>query len=63
MLGYGLLTVKIDDFNVNKEPNKSSKYPVNLINASNEMSQKIFQLWKEIKPDHVVIEQTVKRSQ
>jgi Holliday junction resolvasome RuvABC endonuclease subunit len=57
---YGLLTVKIEDFNVQKEPNKSPFYPNNILKASKELCFQIRDLITKVKPDLIVIEQTVK---
>jgi len=57
---YGLLCVKLVDFDVNKRPEKSDSYPFNIVQAANDMANKIFDLCKDKYPDLVVIENTVR---
>ena len=57
---YGLIKVEIVNFNVNDFPNLVPEYPINLINAANEMADKIEGLVLLKKPDSIVIENTVK---
>ena len=52
--------VLIDDFNVNKEPNKSPKYPQNIINGARAVAALVQKLIEDKSPDHIVIENTVK---
>jgi len=52
--------VYIEDFNVNKHPNKSNKYPQNIVNAINEIIVKIDEKYLEFKPEIIVIEGSVK---
>lgn len=61
---YGLIRVKVEDFNVNSKPGpeKSPKYPWNIMDAANGMGQKILELTSEHIPDTIVIENTVKGS-
>lgn len=48
------------DFNVNDEPNKSPLYPHNLVEAAEEIACRILNLVNELKPDRIVVENTVK---
>jgi hypothetical protein len=50
----------IEDFNVNNNPNKSNKYPLNIINAINQIVQNINEKYLEYKPDIILIEGSVK---
>jgi hypothetical protein len=52
--------VKVEDFNVNKDPQKSPKYPWNIMDAAEAMSRLMADLVAEHKPDYVVIENTNK---
>lgn len=60
LVEYGLLRVKVMDFNVNLDPNKSGLYPFNIVDAANEMGHKVASLFLRIKPNEVIIENTVK---
>ena len=52
--------VFIEDFNVNKEPQKSLKYPWNIIDAADKVAKDILFLYGEHHPDIIVVENTVK---
>jgi hypothetical protein len=52
--------IALEDFNVNKDPDKSPKYPWNIIDAAESMAQSILALYSDHKPDVIVIENTVK---
>lgn len=52
--------VLIDDFNVNKDPNKSSKYPYNIMDAADKVAKQVQDLIVNKIPDHIVIENSVK---
>jgi hypothetical protein len=52
--------VFIEDFNVNKEPQKSSAYPWNIIDAADQVSRSILALYNEHLPDVLVLEDTNK---
>lgn len=57
---YGSSKIEIEDFNVNGYPNKSPKYPKNIIEAAENVALSVkhtVDLWK---PDIIVIENTVK---
>jgi len=56
----GTEKVFVDDFNVNAEPNRSPKYPFNIIDAAAEVAAQALALLDEHAPDRVVIENTVK---
>lgn len=60
LLEFGLLRVEVDGFNVNDHPEKSRKYPKNIFDAANKMAGLIKELVEKLKPDHIVIENTVK---
>jgi hypothetical protein len=60
LLEYGLIRVEVKDFNVNKDVNKSPLYPYNLLDAANEMGQRLLDIVLKIEPDKIVIENTVK---
>ncbi len=59
-LEYGLIQVKVDDFNVNDFPDHSPKYPYNIIDAANSLASQVMELVRLKKPDSIVIENTVK---
>jgi Holliday junction resolvasome RuvABC endonuclease subunit len=52
--------ISIRDFNVNAHPEKSPSYPRNIMDAAHELAKLVTQKIAEIKPDHIVIENTVK---
>jgi hypothetical protein len=52
--------IAIEDFNVNKDPDKSPLYPWNIIDAADTMAQSMLALYSEHKPDVIIIENTVK---
>lgn len=52
--------VFIEDFNVNKEPQKSPKYPWNIIDAADKVAKDILGLYSQWMPDVIVIEDTNK---
>ena len=52
--------VFVKDFNVNKEPQKSSEYPWNIIDAADEVAKSILALYSDVKPDVMVLEDTNK---
>lgn len=60
LVSFGNIFTEVKDFNVNKNPNLSPLYPLNILNASEDMGEKIFQLWLDYRPDVVVIENSVK---
>jgi D-alanyl-D-alanine carboxypeptidase len=60
LIDYGLIRVEIKDFNVNKDVNKSPEYPYNLLDAANEMGQRLLDIVLKTQPDKIVIENTVK---
>lgn len=57
---YGTLVSKAEDFNVNNYPEKSKKYPYNIVNAANEMGSQVDTLVQKYKPDWIIIENTVR---
>jgi hypothetical protein len=57
---FGLLRVEVEDFNVNDYPERSPKYPLNMLHAANEMAAKLAELCRSVGPDIVVVENTVK---
>lgn len=59
-IDIGLLNTKIVNFNVQAEPNKVPEYPYNLVDAANDIAIKVSELAKDIGPDIIVIENTVK---
>lgn len=61
LLESGALTpVSVEDFNVNKDPQKSPKYPQNVMFAAYEVATGVLALAVEKHPDYVVIENTNK---
>jgi hypothetical protein len=58
----GALTpVKIEDFNVNKDPQKSPKYPYNIVRGAQQITAQVLELVRKCgKLDVVVIENTNK---
>lgn len=57
----GALTpVKIEDFNVNKDPQKSPKYPYNIIDGAEDVARILMGKVNETRPDKIVIENTNK---
>lgn len=60
LLSYGEINSPVADFNVNKDPNKSVKYPLNILLASKLMTSKIKEKIDEFDPHIVVCEQTVR---
>lgn len=57
---FGLLNVEVEDFNIHQGPEKSPKYPLNVYKAAEDMALLIVDKIKELHPDKVVIENTVK---
>jgi hypothetical protein len=57
---WGRIDVPIEDFNVNKDPNKSPLYPYNLLDSARNIAESVMQLIQQKQPTHVVIENTVK---
>lgn len=61
LLDYGNDSFKIEDFNVNNYPNRSPKYPYNLVDAVEEVSDYIYNVYQsEENIDYIVIENTVR---
>lgn len=61
LIDYGRLAkVEIEDFNVNDYPNKSPKYPKNIIIAAETVADQVMILVNKVKPDKIVIENSVK---
>lgn len=60
LIDYGTIVVKVEDFNVNNNPELSIKYPYNMVDAANQMANKIADLVRRSCPTHIVIENTVK---
>lgn len=62
LLDFNKITVKVENFNPNSKPppDKHPSYPKNIADASDLMASKIKDLILEVKPDHIVIENTVK---
>jgi hypothetical protein len=61
LLDCGQEQFKIEDFNVNNYPNKSSKYPYNLVDTVNEVADYICNIYEsESDIDFIVIEGTVR---
>lgn len=52
--------VSIEDFNVNDYPNKSSKYPWNMLKAASMVVNEIQNMLNQTRPDVLVVENTVK---
>lgn len=60
-LSYGRLDqVHVEDFNVNAHPNKSPKYPQNMLDAAKDLAALVAVQLDAQQIDHVVIENTVK---
>jgi hypothetical protein len=57
---YGQLRAKVEDFNVNDFPDRSPKYPYNIIDAANSMADQIMELVAKLCPTDIVVENTVK---
>ena len=57
---FGLLSVELEDINVNDNPNKNPKYPFNILKGSKEMSRLVWDKVLEFNPDKIVIELTTK---
>jgi hypothetical protein len=51
---FGLLEVKIDDFDVSLAT-ESRLYPWNLIKCSQEMGEKVSEIYTKFKPDKIII--------
>jgi len=60
LVNKGRLVVSIEDFNVNDFPDRSPKYPHNMLSGAYKMACNIESILKQEKPDIVVIENTVK---
>ena len=52
--------IKVEDFNVNAEPNHSRFYPYNVVDAARQVAVKVGNLVGETGPDVVVVENTVR---
>lgn len=52
--------VKIEDFNVNADPNYSPLYPWNMMAGAEQLRDRVMDLVNLKEPDHIVIENTVK---
>ena len=59
LVKYGNILVKIEEFNV-MHPEKSLKYPYNMVDAADKLANLISNLCIEHNPDIVIIENTVK---
>lgn len=58
---YGQLPhVKVENFNVNDDPNKQPEYPYNIVLGAEQVGLDILQLAESIRPSVIVIENTVK---
>lgn len=57
---WGRIDVKIEDFNVNDDPNKRPSYPYNLLNAADSIASAVHSLIQVKNPTRIVIENTVK---
>ena len=61
LLDCGKESFKIEDFNVNAYPNKSEKYPYNIVDTVEEVAEYIYNIYEsETDIDYVVIENTVR---
>lgn len=60
LIEYGLIVHKVNNFNVNDEPNKQPEYPFNIVKSADEMGRLIFNKYSEKRPDKIVIENSVK---
>lgn len=60
LLCEGLLTVRLEDFNVNDYPERSTLYPYNIVKAADEMADKVYELVTTYNPDFIIIENTVR---
>lgn len=61
LLDYGTEKFVIEDFNVNNYPNKSVKYPYNIIDTVEQVADYIYNIYKsENDIDFVLIENTVR---
>lgn len=58
---YGSFKIEVEDFNVNDYPERSPKYPKNILDASNEVGERVIaNMVETFKPNVIVIENTVK---
>ena len=61
LIAHGRLEqIHVKDFNVNAHPNKSSAYPANIIDAAKKIAALVREQLDTHRPDHVVVENTVK---
>lgn len=60
LLETGQLHCKVEDFNVNADPDKSPFYPGNMLDAANDMGRQIAALIQRLNPKYIVVENTVK---
>ena len=59
LLDSGLLTTTLEDFNIKNYPDRQPGYPYNIVNAADEIANKVWSLVLLTDPDHIVIENTV----
>ena len=60
LVEYGSFAVSVEDFNVNDHPEKAELYPYNIIRAAEEVTYQTSLIVSRMRPDSVVIENTVK---
>ncbi len=60
LVEWGQFDVPIEDFNVNKDPNKSPQYPYNLIDSALKVADTMATLIELKNPTNIVVENTVK---
>ncbi len=60
LLDYGLIQVKVENFNVAQHPEKDPQYPFNMVHSADKMAVAIIQLYYRFKPGYVVVDNTVK---
>lgn len=61
LLDFGVEKFKVEDFNVNDYPNRSEKYPYNIVDTVEQVADYIYNIYQsEDNIDYVVIENTVR---
>ena len=60
VIEYGNIQYKVEDFNVQNYPEKSPKYPYNIVESAENIAMDILSLVESYDADFIVIENTVK---
>lgn len=60
LIEKGLIRVEVKAFNVNDHPEKQKYYPGNILDAAHHVGFMVSELYFRVRPDHIVIENTVR---